>query len=98
VKIVFDEQVKFGGGPADLLDMPSEPGSVQAALPPFGMSCPAAWGFLRNLERTAGFPLLERGPAGGPRSGTRLTRQGRRFRATVDLDGARRIRRTSSAG
>jgi len=45
------------------------------------MSYRNAWGYLRELERAAAFKMLERQPGGGPRSGMRLTRQGREFLA-----------------
>ena len=98
VWIVFEDQVKFGDGRALLLDLVDELGSIQQAVARFGMSYRNAWGYLRDLEKAAGFKLLERGPGGGPRSGTRLTRRGRlfldryrRFRAAVDTDVARRF-------
>jgi molybdate transport repressor ModE-like protein len=65
------------------------------------MSYRNAWGYFRDLEKAAGFSLLERGPGGSPGSGTRLTRQGRlfldryrRFRASVDADVTRSFRQT----
>jgi molybdate transport system regulatory protein len=97
VWIVFEDQVKFGDGRADLLDRIDELGSIKQAVARFGMSYRNAWGYLKELEEAAGFKLLDRGP-GGPRSGTRLTRRGRlfldryrRFRAAVDTDVARRF-------
>ncbi len=101
VWIVFEDEVKFGDGRADLLDLIDELGSIKQAVARFGMSYRNAWGYLRDLEKAAGFPLLQRGPGGSPGSGTRLTRQGRlfldryrRFRAAVDADVTRRFRRT----
>jgi len=44
-----------------------------------GMSYRSAWGYIGELETAAGFRLLERRPGRGPRSGTRLTREGRRL-------------------
>ena len=43
------------------------------------MSYRNAWGYLRELERAAGFRLLERKRGGGRAAGTRLTPQGREF-------------------
>jgi molybdate transport repressor ModE-like protein len=40
------------------------------------MSYRAAWGYLRELERAAGFKFLERHPGRGR---TRLTTEGKRF-------------------
>jgi len=101
VWIVFEDEVKFGDGRADLLDLIDELGSIKQAVARFGMSYRNAWGYLRDLEKAAGFPLLQRGPGGSPGSGTRLTRQGRqfldryrRFRAAVDTDVIRRFGQT----
>jgi molybdate transport system regulatory protein len=101
VWIVFDDEVKFGDGRADLLTLADELGSIKQAVARFGMSCRNAWGYLRDLEKAAGFPLLQPGPGGSPGSGTRLTPQGRRFldryrrfRAAADADVTRRFRQT----
>ncbi len=80
VWIVFEDEVKFGDGRAQLLDLIRRHGSIQQAVAEFGMSYRNAWGYLRDLERAAGFKLLERRP-GGPRGGTRLTREGEEFLA-----------------
>jgi molybdate transport system regulatory protein len=45
------------------------------------MSYRNAWGYLRELERAAGFKMLERQPGGGLASGTGLTRKGKEFLA-----------------
>ena len=91
VWVVFGERVKFGDGRAELLELIDELGSIRQAVARFGMSYRSAWGYLRELERAAGFKFLERRPGGGPASGTRLTRKGkeflaryRRFRRGVD--------------
>jgi molybdate transport system regulatory protein len=98
VWIVFEDQVKFGDGRANLLDLIDQLGSIKQAVAQFGMSYRNAWGYLKDLEEAAGFKLLERGPGGSPRSGTRLTQRGRQFldryrhfRAAVDTDVARRF-------
>jgi molybdenum-dependent DNA-binding transcriptional regulator ModE len=59
------------------------------------MSHRNAWGYLRELERQ---------PGGGPRSGMRLTRQGReflahyrQFRQDVNAGIARQFRRASKS-
>lgn len=79
VWVVFGERVKFGDGRAHLLELIDELGSIQKAVARLGMSYRNAWGYLRELEQAAGFKILERGPRGGPGSGTRLTKKGRRF-------------------
>jgi molybdate transport system regulatory protein len=80
VWVTFDGQVKLGDGRAHLLELIDELGSLKRAVDQLGMSYRNAWGYLRDLERAAGFRLLER-REGGPRSGTQLTAQGRRFLA-----------------
>ena len=81
VWVVFGGRVKFGDGRADILELIDELGSIQKAVVRFGMSYRNAWGYLKELEKAAGFKILQRGPGGGPGSGTRLTRRGRQFLA-----------------
>lgn len=101
VWVVFGGRVKFGDGRAQLLQLIDELGSIQKAVARFGMSYRNAWGYLKELESAAGFKILERGPGGGPGSGTRLTKKGRqfldryrRFRQTVDRGVSRHFRQT----
>jgi molybdate transport system regulatory protein len=91
VWIVFGDDVKFGDGRAQLLELIRERGSLRRAVGEFGMSYRNAWGYLQELERAAGFKLLERVPGAGPRGGMRLTPRGeqflsryRKFRLAVD--------------
>jgi molybdate transport system regulatory protein len=79
VWVVFDDGVKFGQGRAALLRLIDELGSIKQAVDRFEMSYRNAWGYLRDLERAAGFRLLERQPGGSRASGTRLTPKGREF-------------------
>jgi molybdate transport system regulatory protein len=79
VWVVFGEGVKFGDGRAQLLELIDELGSIKQAVSRFGMSYRSAWGYLQELEKAAGFKLLERRSGGGPGSGTCLTRRGREF-------------------
>src|SRR3989304_6152572 len=81
VWVVLKGRVKFGDGRAQLLELIDELGSLKKAVARLGMSYRNAWGYLRELEQAAGFRILERGPGGGPASGTRLTRRGRQFLA-----------------
>jgi len=103
VWIVFRERVKFGDGRAQLLELIDELGSIKQAVARFGMSYRNAWGYLRELEKAAGFKFLERCPGGGRASGTRLTKKGteflaryRRFRRGVDEVTARRFAKAFS--
>src|SRR5256886_5304276 len=81
VWVVFGKGPKLGRGRAQLLRLIDERGSLRRAAAEFGMSYRNAWGYLQELERAAGFQFVERGPGGGPRSGMRLTADGRRFLA-----------------
>lgn len=81
VWIVFDRRVKFGDGRAELLELIDASGSIQKAVARLRMSYRSAWGYLRELERSAGFKFLERRPGAAPRGGARLTKRGRAFLA-----------------
>ena len=79
VWVVFANQVKLGDGRARLLEVIDELGSIKKAVAQFGMSYRSAWGYLKELERAAGFKLLRSTPGGGAAGGTRLTKAGREF-------------------
>jgi molybdate transport system regulatory protein len=81
VWVVFGEKVKLGDGRAHLLELIDELGSLRQAVVQIGMSYRNAWGYLRDLEKAAGFKLLERRSGGGPKSGMQLTQDGRAFLA-----------------
>jgi molybdate transport system regulatory protein len=104
VWVVFGGRVKFGDGRAGLLERVAALGSFKKAVEEVGMSYRGAWGYFRELERAAGMRLLERHPGGGPRGGTRLTPEGRRFldqyrrfRRGLDREAARRFQRSFRA-
>src|SRR5581483_5057505 len=81
VWIVFHEGLKLGDGRARLLRLIDERGSLRQAATALGMSYRNAWGYLRDLERAAGFAFVERSPHGRARSGMRLTAEARAFLA-----------------
>jgi molybdate transport system regulatory protein len=96
VWVTFGKDLKFGDGRARLLELIDAKGSLKKAAQELEMSYRNAWGYLRDLEKAAGFKFLERVPGGGPESGMRLTKAGKRFlerykkfRSGVD-DAARR--------
>jgi molybdate transport system regulatory protein len=98
--VVFGDRLKFGDGRARLLEVIDELGSLKQAVERFDMSYRNAWGYLRELEKAAGFKFLERHPGRGSRGGTRLTTRGRRFltqywrfRTGLDDVARRRFRR-----
>ena len=77
--VTFSDALKFGEGRARLLELIAEHGSLQKAAEALGMSYRNAWGYLGELERAAGFKFVERAAGGGPGSGMRLTKDGKRF-------------------
>jgi len=79
VWVTFGDDLKFGDGRARLLETIEKLGSLRRAADEFEMSYRNAWGYLQELEQAAGFKFLERAPGGGPQSGMRLTRAGKRF-------------------
>ena len=79
VWVVFDDGVKLGQGRAAFLRLIDKLGSIKQAVEQFEMSYRNAWGYLRDLERAAGFRLLERKPGGSRAAGTQLTPEGREF-------------------
>jgi molybdate transport system regulatory protein len=81
VWVVFGNQLKFGDGRARLLELIDERGSLRQAAAELDMSYRNAWGYLKELERAAGFKLVARAPDGTLRSGMRLTPSGREFLA-----------------
>jgi molybdate transport system regulatory protein len=81
VWVAFSDDLKFGDGRAQLLEAIGKRGSLQQAAKEFEMSYGNAWGYLRELERAAGFKFVERVPGGGPQSGMRLTKEAKRFLA-----------------
>ena len=66
VWVVFGTSTKFGDGRAELLRLVDRHGSLQRAVGELGMSYRSAWGYLQELERAAGFKLVERPRGGGP--------------------------------
>jgi len=82
--IVFDGGTKFGEGRARLLRLVEEEGSLNRAVKRMGMSYRAAWGYVQELERAAGFAFLERDT-----SGARLTAEGSEFLAAFERFSAR---------
>jgi molybdate transport system regulatory protein len=100
VWVTFGDELKFGDGRARLLELIDEHGSLRQAAGKFEMSYRHAWGYLRELERAAGFKFVERARDGGPRGGMRLTAAGRqfvaryrRFRAALDTTMRREFQR-----
>jgi len=81
VWVTFGKDLKFGDGRARLLELIDARGSLKKAAQELEMSYRNAWGYLRDLEKAADFKFVERAPGGGPDSGMRLTKAGKRFLA-----------------
>ena len=81
VWVVFGKQLKLGDGRAQLLSLIDTRGSLRQAAAELDMSYRNAWGYLRELEKAAGFKFVERAAGGSPRDGLRLTGPGRAFLA-----------------
>ncbi len=79
VWLVFLDEVKIGGGRAELLQAIEDLGSIKAAAEHFGMSYRHVWGYLRDLERAASFQFIQRQRRGGTTGGAHLTSQGKAF-------------------
>ena len=79
VWVAFGDQTKFGEGRARLFELIDQAGSINKAVIQLGMSYRMVWGYIRELEAAAGFPLLRRTPRRGGQGGTHLTPEGRRF-------------------
>jgi molybdate transport system regulatory protein len=77
--VTVGDALEFGDGRAQLLELIESRGSLKKAARELEMSYRNAWGFLRDLERAAGFKFVERTAGGGPESGMRLTKAGKRF-------------------
>ena len=84
VWITFGDDTKFGDGRARLLALIEARGSLSKAAEELEMSYRNAWGYLKDLERAAGFDFVERAPGGGPRSGMRLTEAAKLFLARYE--------------
>ena len=57
------KQLKFGDGRARLLELIDERGSLRQAAGELRMSYRNAWGYLRELEKAAGFKFVNARPA-----------------------------------
>jgi molybdate transport system regulatory protein len=63
----------FGDGRLNLLDAVNKTGSINAAAKALGVSYRKAWSQLREMEKNAPFPLLERRVGGSGGGQTLLT-------------------------
>ena len=82
----------FGPGPARILELVDEFGSLHRAASEMDMSYSQAWHLIRELEERLGFSLLESKAGGKSGGGSQLTEAGRellrRFRSFESRAGA----------
>ncbi len=81
LRLVFEPDVAFGPGKADLLENIAETGSIAAAGRRMGMSYKRAWMLAESLNATFHAPLVESSRGGTQGGGARLTEAGRKVLA-----------------
>ncbi len=74
---VYNENIDFGKGVAEILRRVDETGSLSAAYKAMGMSSSKAWKILRRAEADLGFALVRGTSGGASGGGTVLTEEGR---------------------
>jgi molybdate transport system regulatory protein len=79
VWVTSEKQLKFATDERCLLELIDERGSLRQAAAELRMSYRNAWGYLRELEKAAGFKFVSARRGGNPRSGMRLTARGSEF-------------------
>ena len=80
LRLVFEPDVAFGPGKADLLDGIAETGSIAAAGRRMGMSYKRAWTLVEALNTQFARPLVSSTRGGASGGGARLTETGERVR------------------
>lgn len=76
---VYNEEINFGKGVAQLLQLVEEHGSLAAAYKEMGMSSSKAWKILHRAQEDLGFALVEGSSGGKYGGGTQLTEAGRKL-------------------
>ena len=76
---VYNEEISFGKGIAQILALVEQHGSLAAAYGEMGMSSSKAWKILHRAEADLGFPLLKSVSGGAHGGGTVLTFEGKQL-------------------
>lgn len=74
---VYNEEIDFGKGVAELLRLTGSTGSLSAACREMGMASSKAWKIIRRAEADLGIRLLEGCSGGRCGGGSKLTEAGR---------------------
>ena len=74
---VYNEEIAFGKGIAQILELVEQYGSLTAAYKTMGMSSSKAWKILHRAEADLGYPLLKSVSGGAHGGGTVLTPEGK---------------------
>ena len=74
---LYNEEIAFGKGIAQILSLVEQHGSLSAAYKEMGMSSSKAWKILHRAEADLGFPLLKSVSGGAHGGGTVLTDGGK---------------------
>ncbi len=72
-----NENKLFGDGPADILKLVDQLGSLSKAAAQINMSYSQAWQLIDTLEKKLDFKLLEKQVGGSQGGGSTLTKKGR---------------------
>lgn len=76
---VYNDEINFGKGVAQLLQLIEANGSLAAAYKAMSMSSSKAWKILNKAEHDLGFALVSGSSGGRNGGGTRLTEEGKAF-------------------
>jgi len=74
---LYNEEIAFGKGIAQILELVELHGSLAAAYKEMGMSSSKAWKILQRAEADLGFPLLKSVSGGAHGGGTEVTPEGK---------------------
>ena len=74
---LYNEEIAFGKGIAQILELVERYGSLAAAYKEMGMSSSKAWKILQRAEADLGFPLLKSVSGGAHGGGTEVTPEGK---------------------
>ena len=74
---LYNEEIAFGKGIAQILELVEQYGSLTAAYKTMGMSSSKAWKILHRAEADLGYPLLKSVSGGAHGGGTVLTPEGK---------------------